>query len=72
MYALNLRDGTYTNSSTVTGAFDGRPDQVVSILHSTKNVNNGNLPEFDDDLLYFTEEGGVDAGVHARDADGRF
>jgi sugar lactone lactonase YvrE len=24
------------------------------------------------DLLYFTEEGGIDAGIHARDASGRF
>ena len=61
MFAFNLDDMTYYNQSTVTGLFDGGPDQMQRIL-------NGN----DRDLLYFTEEGGKDAGVHARDELGRF
>ena len=63
LYELNLVDGTYTNSSTVRGKFDGKPDQVARILHGG---------DHDDDLLYFTEEGGKDAGVHARNSNGDF
>jgi hypothetical protein len=60
LFELNLDDGTYTRSSTESGLFDGGPDQLKRIM------------EDDDALLYFTEEGGVDAGIHARDNHGRF
>jgi hypothetical protein len=60
LFMLNLDDGTYTRSSTEFGLFDGGPDQLKRIM------------EDDDALLYFTEEGGVDAGIHARDNHGRF
>jgi len=56
LYELNLADGTYTNSSTVRGKFDGTPDQVARILA------NGNNVKHKDDLLYFTEESGRNAG----------
>ena len=49
MFTVNLDEGTYTNSSTVTGLFDGKPDQIQQIL------------EDPDSILYFTEEGGKDA-----------
>ncbi|OEU13455.1 hypothetical protein FRACYDRAFT_269824 [Fragilariopsis cylindrus CCMP1102] len=51
---------TYHNVSTVSGLFDGDPDQMQRILGQEGG------------LLYFTEEGGVNAGVHARDELGRF
>lgn len=66
LYELNLKDGTYTSSSTVRGKFDGKPDQVSRILA------NGNNPKHKDDLLYFTEEGSRRAGVHGRNPGGKF
>ena len=44
----------------MSGLFDGQPDQMKRILTDPR------------DLLYFTEESGVDAGVHARNANARF
>ena len=61
LFTLNLDDGTYLRSSTQSGLFDGGPDQLKRIL-------NGN----DDGLLYFTEDGGVDSGIHARDKEDNF
>jgi hypothetical protein len=58
--ARNSDRGTYTRMSTVYGLFDGAPDQVERILEGSS------------DMLYFTEEGGKDAGVHARDQNGHF
>ena len=43
-----------------TGLFDGSPDSVQSILHH------------DDDILYFTEEGGEHSGVHGKNVFGQF
>ena len=60
MFVLNLDDGTYYNHTTNAGLFDGKPDQLARVLDDNKQ------------LLYFTEEGGIDAGVHARDSFGRF
>ena len=56
LYELNLADDTYTNTSTVRGKFNGRPDQIARILA------NGNNVKHDDDLLYFTEESRRNAG----------
>jgi hypothetical protein len=60
MFTLDLDRGTYTRMSTVSGLFDGAPDQVERILEGSS------------DMLYFTEEGGKDAGVHAMDQNGHF
>lgn len=60
LFVLNLDNGTYRRRSTVYGMFDGAPDQVERVL------------EGESELLYFTEEGGKDAGVHSRDAKGLF
>jgi hypothetical protein len=60
LFIFDLDKMTYHNVSTVTGLFDGDPDQIQSILGQEGG------------LLYFTEEGGVNAGVHARDELGRF
>jgi hypothetical protein len=60
LFVLNLDDGTYYNQTTVNGLFDGKPDQMQRLLGDSR------------DLLYFTEEGGVDAGIHARDHLGRY
>mmetsp|Transcript_20370 Transcript_20370/g.29460 ORF Transcript_20370/g.29460 Transcript_20370/m.29460 type:complete len:605 (+) Transcript_20370:292-2106(+) len=61
LFILDLDDMTYTRHSTTNGAFDGSPDQVSRILKSP-----------DDDMLYFTEEGGSDAGVHGRNSAGQY
>jgi hypothetical protein len=60
VFSLDLDEGTYWNRTTITGLFDGQPDQMQRILGDGSG------------LLYFTEEGGKDAGIHARDALGRF
>lgn len=59
MTILDLDTNKYRTTSTVRGLFDGKPDQIQRITEG-------------EGLLYFTEEGGVDAGVHARDSEGRF
>jgi hypothetical protein len=60
IFTLDLNAGTWFASSTVSGLFDGQPDQMQRLLGDSR------------DMLYFTEEGGVDAGIHARDIDSRF
>ena len=60
IYTLNVDNQTWHRTSTVSGLFDGQPDQLQRILQNPA------------DLLYFTEEGGVDAGIHARDEYARF
>lgn len=60
MFVFDLDEMTYYNETTVSGLFDGGPDQMKRILDGPNS-----------DLLYFTEEGGVDAGIHARDELGR-
>lgn len=60
MFILNLDDRTYVKSSTASGALDGQPDQIVR------------LTDTDHPLLYFTEDGGRPAGIHARDRDGNY
>jgi hypothetical protein len=51
-----LDDGTYYNQTTVNGLFDGKPpNQIQQLLRDLH------------ELLYFTEEGGANAGVHMRD-----
>jgi hypothetical protein len=49
IFTVNLDEGTYTNATTVTGLFDGKPDQMQRILDDPNSI------------LYFTEEGGKDA-----------
>jgi hypothetical protein len=61
MYVLNLDDFTYTNATTRSGLFDGQPDQLQRILADDTN-----------DLLYFTEDGGRDPGIHCRNELGQF
>jgi secreted PhoX family phosphatase len=61
MFILNLDNGTYTSHSTRQGVFDGQPDQIQRIIGGAS-----------DDLLYFTEDGGKDAGVHARNRQNEF
>lgn len=60
MFVLDLDGDTYYRQSTIAGLFDGSPDQIQRVLGDST------------DLLYFTEEGGIDAGIHARDEYGQF
>jgi len=59
LFILDLHNETYTSHSTENGAFDAQPDQVSRILDN-------------DDLLFFTEDGGRRPGVHGRDRFGRY
>ena len=60
LFTFDLDEMKYFNRSVASGLFDGGPDQMQRLI-----VDGGYS------LLYFTEEGGVDAGVHARDEEGR-
>ena len=60
LFILDLDNGNYTSHTTRQGVFDGQPDQVNRIIGAN------------DDLLYFTEDSGEYAGIHARDSLGRF
>jgi hypothetical protein len=60
MFTLNLDKGTYTSQSTRQGKFDGQPDQIQRIVGGGSG------------LLYFTEDGGTLAGIHARNRHGQF
>ena len=59
LFILNLDSDTYEVESTISGVFDGSPDQLVRLVG-------------DGELLYYTEEGGRSAGIHARDNQGRY
>lgn len=61
LFTLNLDDFTYTNRTSRSGLFDGGPDQMARIVGNATN-----------DILYFTEEGGRDAGIHGRNEAGNF
>lgn len=61
LFILDLDAGTYQKFSTEHGVFDGNPDQVSRILSDEHH-----------DLIYFTEDGGANAGVHGRNALGDF
>jgi hypothetical protein len=60
LYVLDLDSNTYVRTSTLFGLFDGEPDQIKHLL-------NG-----DDEIVYFNEDQGQDAGVHGRNAEGQF
>ena len=60
MFVLDLDNGTYTSHTTRSGVFKGQPDQLQRIIGASDN------------LLYFTEDGGRYAGVHARSRRGQF
>jgi hypothetical protein len=51
LFTFDLDEMTYVNTTTVSGLFDGSPDQMERIMEGQEGG-----------LLYFTEEGGVDAG----------
>lgn len=65
MYILDLDSNNYTRYSTHEGLFAGQPDQIVRLTGNTTSVN-------DEGLLYFTEDGGSVAGVHARNRYGQY
>ena len=60
LFILDLDARTFSVSSTVSGAFDGQPDQVARLL------------EGDEDILYFCEDVGASGGVHGRDSTGKY
>lgn len=64
LLALDLERGTWSSSSTESGAFNRNPDQIRSVLGEDR----------ENDLLYFCEDGGeiVGNGVHGRDSSGNF
>jgi hypothetical protein len=66
LFILDLDKFTFESSSTKSGAFDGQPDQIRGILQPDEQ-------NFEpDSILYFCEDGATFAGVHGRDANGKF
>jgi hypothetical protein len=62
LFILDLDKLTFKETSTVSGAFNGQPDQVARMVG--EDTNN---------LVYFCEDGGPHAcGVHARDGNGKY
>jgi len=61
LFKLNLDTMTYEMSSTRAGLMDGEPDQIKMILRDDGTK-----------LLYFSEDWGRVAGIHARDESGKF
>jgi Bacterial protein of unknown function (DUF839) len=61
MFRLNLDTYTYQRSSTQSGLFDGQPDQVKTIIQDDGRA-----------WLYFSEDYGRVAGIHALDEAGSF
>lgn len=59
LFIFDLDGNTYSVRSTESGLFDGEPDQVKQVLTHK-------------DLLFFTEDTGAYAGIHARDSTGKF
>jgi hypothetical protein len=65
LFILDLDRMTYVSHSTNNGLFNGQPDQLVRMFDENSAIEN-------DTLLYFTEDGGRLAGVHARNLDGKY
>ncbi|CAB9507191.1 osmC-like protein [Seminavis robusta] len=72
LYELDLDRLTYTRKSTSSGLFDGTPDQLRKIIGppAGEAANTDGSEEEPEVLLYFTEDGGEKAGIHARNAKG--
>jgi len=62
LFILNLDTGAYKSTSTVSGLFEGQPDQVARIVNNAKS----------DSTLYFCEDGASMNGVHGRDKTEQF
>lgn len=66
LFILDLDRGTYKSHTTKGGLFSGQPDQLVHMYE------DNNIAEVDNTLVYFTEDGGKLAGVHARNINGQY
>ena len=62
LFDLDLDAQTYTYTSTVSGLFDGQPDQLTRITEDGDN----------DSTLYFCEDSAAKCGIHGLDSEGRF
>jgi len=60
LFILDLDNLSYTRSSTLSGSFDGEPDQIARIIANDTSS----------DMLYFCEEASSSNGIHARDVEG--
>ena len=62
LFVLNLDTGFYVNQTTKRGLFNDQPDQLQRILADDDS----------EELLYFTEDGPRNAGIHGRSKSGRY
>jgi hypothetical protein len=70
LFELDLDAGTFTRTSTQSGAFNNQPDQLEILMNG--DVDSDGMIEDDDYICYFCEDGGSDCGVHASDASGKY
>ncbi|CAB9507199.1 osmC-like protein [Seminavis robusta] len=61
LFTLDLDGNTYTRQSTDSGLFEGEPDIIRTILSDEPDGEA---------MLYFTEDNGRRAGIHARNSAG--
>jgi hypothetical protein len=59
LFTLDLEAMTWTNTSTLSGAFNLQPDQLARIIG-------------DSEILYFCEDGGSACDIHGRDSTGQY
>ena len=73
LYVLNITSQSFTITSTESGAFDKKPDQVQRLLLSSSNGGDRNDDNKDNNgILYFCEDGDNDCGLHGRDSTNQF
>lgn len=59
LFVLDLATLTWTNTTTISGAFNLQPDQLARVMN-------------DDEVLYFCEDGGSACDIHGRMSTGEF
>lgn len=73
LFIMNLNGNNYTSHTTRQGLFDGQPDQLARVIGGrTDDVDSKQRNGDEHPLLYFTEDGGQFAGVHARNRHGQY
>ena len=64
LFELDLDAGTFTRSSTVSGAFNNAPDQLEILVGG--DVNGDSVSDDEDIMFYFCEDGGEHCDIHGR------
>jgi hypothetical protein len=79
VFRLDLDSNTFFYQSTEEGLFNGQPDQIVFIKQNynetytttSNDTSDSIMPTTEEPMVYFTEDGGKVAGIHAKDNNGQ-